>query len=80
MKKCYKVFLGTEYEHPDDIEVVAEGSLIRYVKELLADERINQENIDFWLSNGNKMPTTEQECIDFLENDGWYVERITMYE
>lgn len=80
MTKCYKLFYADEYEHPTDIEIIAEGSLAKYVNEMIAEERINPENIEWWIDKGNKMPETESEYMDFLENDGWYIEKITMYE
>lgn len=80
MTKCYKLFYAEEYEHPDDIEIIAEGSLKKYVDQMIKDERINPENIEWWTSHGNKMPETEREYMDFLENDGWYIEKVEVYE
>ena len=77
MKKCYVIYY--EDANNDDTEIVQEGSLLKYVKEMIADERINPENIEFWIEGGNRMPITERECIDFLENDGWSVKVSYIY-
>lgn len=78
--KVYKIVYMEEFKHPDDIELVKEGCMLKYVKEMIKDERISEDILKWWIEQRKHLPETETEAIDLLENDGFYIDLITVYE
>lgn len=75
--RAYKVFYAEEYEHPDDIEVVKEGALIKYA---MCEGRIYEGTMEQFLKEHPNGIQTEQDAVDVLLEDGYYVERVKVYE
>ena len=78
--KVYKVFYADEYEHPDDIEIVSEKGIVNYANEQWREGRISQETIEIYLDKHAGKPETETDAVELLELDGYYLEKVSVYE
>lgn len=78
--KVYKIFYQDEYEHPNDIEIVKESAIVDYVNMLWKEGRIFDESIEIFLEKHPKKPQTESEAVELLELDGYFVDKVEVYE
>ena len=76
MSYVYFVWYGYEYEDINDIDVIAEGKLVDYVRKMIDDERIYDESItEFREKTGKDFPENDKEAIDLLKIDVWDVKK-----
>ena len=78
--KAYKIFDTDNYGHPEDIEIVKEGCMLKYLREMIKIQCMPECNIEMWKESHKYLPQSEKEAIDFFEESGYYVEKVTVYE
>ena len=67
--EVYRVFYPDEFKHPDDIDLIAKGSLVDYVKGLIPCGRISEES----LQSSPHGIQTDEDAVELLEADGYNV-------
>lgn len=77
---AYKIFYSDEFENPLAIEIVAEGSLLKYVNEMIQDERIRDDTMELFNENHPYGLQTETDAMEILEIDGYSVQKIKIFQ
>jgi hypothetical protein len=66
--------------HPDMVEIVKSGSMVKFYNLQLEFGRINGETVlDFKKAHGH-LPQTDDEACELFVQDGYYVERVRVFE
>lgn len=71
--EVYRIFYPDEYEHPDDIDLIARGSIIEYVNGLIPCGRISQETLEVFNEKHQHGIQTSEDAVELLEADGYNV-------
>lgn len=68
--EVYRVFYPDEFEHPDEIDLIARGSLVDYVNGLIPCGRISEEVLEIFNEKHQYGVQTEADAVELLATDG----------
>ena len=71
--EVYRVFYPDEFEHPDEIDLIAKGSLVDYVNGLIPCGRISEEALEIFNEKHQYGVQTEADAVELLATDGYNV-------
>lgn len=71
--EVYRIFYPDDYKHPDDIDLIARGSIIEYVEGLIPCGRITDESLELFNEKHPHGVKTEEDAVELLEADGYNV-------
>jgi hypothetical protein len=71
--EVYRIFYPDEYVHPDDVDLIARGSIVEYVNDLIPSGEISDESLELFNEKHPHGVQTEEDAVELLEADGYNV-------